>query len=124
MKDPSVSVVMAMQGTSPELSKCLDSLASQTLQEDMEIIVADCSTDGIHVDATQYPAVRLLHFARPLSIPELLKRALQEARGSIVVVTDHHCLFPSGWLEKLRRKHDSEFAVIGGRSNTPVRIAW
>ena len=31
-----------------------------------------------------------------------------------MVVTDHHCLIPSDWLEKVRRKHDGEFAVIGG----------
>jgi len=115
MSDPSVSVVMATQDATSEVSKCLDSLASQTLQQEVEVIIADCSTDGTErFIATKHPAVRLLHFPKPLNKPELLKRALQEARGSIVVVTDHHCRFPSDWLEKLWRKHDTEFAVIGG----------
>jgi len=115
MGDPSVSVIMSTQDAGSDVSKCLDSLASQTFLQEIEIIVADCSTDGTdRLIATQYPDVRLLHFTKPLTTPQLLKRALQEARGGVVVVTDHHCRFPSDWLEKLRQDHQGEFDVIGG----------
>lgn len=115
MSDPVISVIMATRGGGTEVMKCIDSLTQQTLGTEAEILVADCSTDGTDlVIATEYPAVRLLHFAEPLSTQELLRRALRQASGNIIAVTYPHCVFPSTWLESLRRAHESEFEVIGG----------
>jgi len=99
---PEVTVIVATSGADAHLAQCLDSLARQTVQPRAEIIVA-------------------------LNTPELLKKAFEQARGNIVALTDSHCHFPTDWLEKLRRAHDSAFAVIGGAvehrgPNTPV--AW
>lgn len=85
---PAISVIVAAPDRGPQLARCLDSLARQTLR-DTEIIVADDD-------------------------PQSLSRALKQARGGIIAVTNTHCVFPAGWLEDLYRTHDSEFEVIGG----------
>jgi Glycosyl transferase family 2 len=109
---PAVSVVLATRDTGPILKRCLDSLAHQTLR-DSETIVAVASGQACQW-ALCYPAVRFLVCSSSLDDPQLLQLALGEARGGIVAVTNSHCMFPPDWLEKMRRAHDSEFAVIGG----------
>ncbi len=115
MSDPEISVVMAAANAADTVETCLDSLRRQALSSDTEVIVADCSTDG--TDAliqSKFPTVKLLHFDRPVGLPQLLGEALARAQGRVVAVTDLHCTFAPDWLEKLRRAHDADFAVIGG----------
>jgi glycosyltransferase involved in cell wall biosynthesis len=115
MSAPEISVVMAARDSAPYVKDCLDSLERQSLSACAEVIVADCSADGTEkLIQTQFPNVKLLHFDRLVGLPELLRAALQEARGRIVVVTEPYCIFPLDWMEKLRQAHAGEFAVIGG----------
>ncbi len=115
MSAPEISVVMAATNVARTVRACLDSLRRQPLFPCTEVIVADCSTDGTdELIRTKFPEVKLLHFSRPVSEPRMLRRALEQARGRIVAVTEPHCTFAADWLEKLRQAHDSEFTVIGG----------
>jgi hypothetical protein len=98
----------------PELARCLDSLARQQSPKALETIVADGSGDIARSMAAKYPAVRFLEFPKPLDKPQLLRRALEQARGLLVAVTEPYCSFPTDWMEKLWRAHESEFGVIGG----------
>jgi glycosyltransferase involved in cell wall biosynthesis len=86
-----VSVVIALLDSDATLPECLDSLARQTLRQGVEIILAE-----------------------PVSTPETLKRAMEQAKGGIVALTDSRCRFPADWLERLLRAHASAFPVIGG----------
>jgi glycosyltransferase involved in cell wall biosynthesis len=86
-----VSVIIALHDSDATLPGCLDSLARQTLRQGVEIILAE-----------------------PVSTPETLKRAMEQAKGGIVAVTDSRCRFPADWLERLVRAHASAFPVIGG----------
>jgi glycosyltransferase involved in cell wall biosynthesis len=115
MSVPEISVVMTTHNVASSVKSCLESLRRQSLREAAEIIVADSSTDGTdEMIRDQFPEVRLLHTERPAGLPELMRDALKSARGRIVAVTDPWCTFPEDWLEKVRRAHNSEFAVIGG----------
>ncbi|HEV3330998.1 MAG TPA: glycosyltransferase [Bryobacteraceae bacterium] len=98
----------------PELARCLDSLARQQSREALETIVADGTGEIARSMAAKYPAVRFLHFAQACGKPQLLSRAMEQACGSIVAVTEPYCCFPADWVEKLCCAHQSEFAVIGG----------
>jgi glycosyltransferase involved in cell wall biosynthesis len=111
---PAVSVVVAVREAGPALETCLQSLERQNLRRSIEIIVAGGPVETARSAAARYPAVRFLPFGERLGTPQLTKRALEQARGPVVVVTDPHCVFPPDWLEKLCRAHESEFAVIGG----------
>jgi glycosyltransferase involved in cell wall biosynthesis len=114
MNLPEISVVLATQNASAYVRRCLDSLQSQ-LGSMAEVVIADASSDGTdELICKEYPGVRLLHFARPLGVPELMREGIQNARGHIVALTDPGCVFPPDWLEKLRSAHQSEYSVIGG----------
>jgi glycosyltransferase involved in cell wall biosynthesis len=115
MNPPAISVVLATQNAASYVSQCLRSLQKQSEAERAEIIVADCSTDGTdEVIRATFPAVQLLHFERPVGLPQLLREALRRAEGRVIVVTDPHCTFPADWLAKLLKAHESEYPVIGG----------
>ena len=110
-----ISVVMAANNPGAAIAECLESLARQTFFSRAEIIVAECSTDGTGARIrTEFPWVTLLHFDRPVGLPELMKEAMRQAQGKVMAVTDLHCVFPPDWLEKLFRAHQSDYAVIGG----------
>jgi glycosyltransferase involved in cell wall biosynthesis len=114
MSLPEISIVFATQNSAAYVRRCLDSLQSQ-LNPTVEVIVADASNDGTdELIRREYPKVRLLHFAQPLGMPELMREALQSARGRIVTLIDPGCVFPPDWLDTLRRAHESEYSVIGG----------
>jgi glycosyltransferase involved in cell wall biosynthesis len=115
MDSPEISVVLATQNSVAYVRPCLDSLRQQTQSAAAEVIVADASSDGTaDLIRASYPDVRLLHFVKPTGVPELIREALKHASGRVVVLTDPGCVFPPDWLEKLRRAHESEYAVIGG----------
>jgi glycosyltransferase involved in cell wall biosynthesis len=115
MNSPDISIVLATQNALPYVGKCLDSICPQLPGADAELIVADASTDGTNnLIRTRYPQVRLLAHGGPVGLPELMREALQNARGRIVALIDPGCVFAPDWLEKLRRAHNSDYAVIGG----------
>jgi glycosyltransferase involved in cell wall biosynthesis len=128
MNPPEISVVLATQNVAEQSSRCLDSLRNQTLSECAEIIVADASTDGTdEMIRSRYPGVRLIHFDRPLGLPQLTREALRQARGRVLVVTDPYCVFPPDWLEKMRKAHETDFPVIGGaveKVNCGGLLSW
>ncbi len=111
---PAVSVALASDRPGAELTRCLDSLRSQNLREPFEIVVACGSAEMGSSMAVPYPEVRFVHSAEGLSKPQLLKSALENARGEVVVVTEPYCYFPADWLEKIRLAHRRDFCVIGG----------
>ena len=115
MRVPDISVVMATHNPGSIVQKCLESLQQQLLFSKAELIVADCPTDGTdEIIRTQFPGVKLLHFPRPMGLPELIREAMRRAQGRVVAVTEPYCLFPRDWMSKLLQAHESDFAVIGG----------
>lgn len=110
-----ISIVLATQDALPYVSGCLDSLCPQLLLASAELIVADASSDGTaDMIRSRYPEVKLLHHDRPVGLPELMREALEHARGRIIALIDPGCVFPADWLGKLLRAHQSEYSVIGG----------
>ena len=115
MNVPQISVVMATKNPGLQLYPCLDSLRDQDHSVTAEIIVADASTDGSEqIIRARYPDVRVLHFDASMGSPQLIRDALQQARGQIIAVTDAYCRFPPEWMARLRQAHETEYPVIGG----------
>src|SRR5579864_2051184 len=127
MNLPEISIVFATQNSAGYVRRCLDSIRSQ-LDSTVEVIVAAASSDGTEELIREgFPEIRLLHFAKPLGMPELLREALQNARGRVVTLIDPGCVFPPDWLERLRRAHESEYSVIGGaveNGNPDGMVSW
>lgn len=100
--------------------RILETLASlQTQQGGLshEVVVADRLRDAVS-DAIRlrFPQVRLLSCDKGLSLPRMRAQALAAARGSLVVVTEDHCVPPSTWLLDFQRlaEQEPDAAVIAG----------
>jgi hypothetical protein len=108
-----VSVVLVADHAGPALIRCLASLIAQSAGPP-EVVVADATGEAARVLSSKYVEVRFLVAGAPSSKALLLQRAIDQATGDIVAVTDPACWFPPDWTIKLRQAHDSGFDVVGG----------
>lgn len=113
---PSISVVIASHNAASVIGHCLRALMGQTMLSQLEIIVADSSTDGTdRIVREQFPQVRLLHFDSPLTIPQLRGHAIAASRGAVIAIIDPYSVTADDWAAAILRAHSSgEHAVIGG----------
>ena len=92
----------------------LDALARQTGDVPFEVIVADRCGDGTAERIErEHPEVQLLRASGSSTLPELRAQALQQARGSYVLVTEDHTVPPPDWIDGL----------VGALSRAPERVA-
>jgi succinoglycan biosynthesis protein ExoA len=123
---PTVSVVMAVLNEEAGIEDTLESVAVQTYPNVVEIVVADGgSTDDTPALAASFPGVRVLD--NPGRIQACgLNRALEVARGEVVVRVDGHCSIEPDYVERcVEVLGATGAAVVGGGMNpvgdTPVR---
>ena len=116
MEPPKTSVVIASHNAGAVVADCLAALMAQVDSEAAEVIVADSSSDGTaDLVRDRFPDVHLLHFSKPLTIPQLRGAGIAKARGEIVAILDPYCLVSDGWLTRLRSIHEERAElVIGG----------
>ena len=112
---PRLSVIIASVNGLPSIDDCLSSLEKEAREVDCEVVVANRCQDGTaqHIAQT-FPWVKLLTFSRQLSVWELRARALAEASGDIIVVTEDHCIVPEGWVSEILKAHQLGYMVVGG----------
>jgi glycosyltransferase involved in cell wall biosynthesis len=97
-----------------EVLDCLDALCPQAFAAGAEVIVADSSDDGTdEAISRRFPAVRLLHFQTPLTLPELRTEAIAVSRGRIVAILDAFSIVDDNWVSEVLRAH-------GGRPNLAI----
>lgn len=116
MTEPELSVVVASVNGMPYLGACLEALERHS--PDAEVIVADwtdAETRGFV--AERFPAVRLLSFEEPMTVPELRAAGIFAARAPYVAVIEDHCNVTEGWADRILTAHRAGHPVVGG----PVR---
>ena len=100
---PFVSVLLAVRNEERHICAALDAVRAQDWPRDrMEILVADgCSTDAtralVERVAARDPRVVLLDNPERF-VAQGLNRALQAARGEVIVRVDGHCRIPPGYV--------------------------
>ena len=100
----------------PYIGECLAALQQRCVE--VEIIVADSTDDATRREIAEgWPAVRLLRFESPTSIPELRAAGIAQARAPIVAVIEDHCIVTEKWCSRLLDLHAKGHRVVGG----PVR---
>jgi hypothetical protein len=113
MTQPRLSVVIASVNGFPYLGRCLGALADHA--PDAEVIVADCTDAETRREvAERWPAVRLLSFDEPTSVPALRAAGIFAATAPRVAVLEDHCVVLGDW----------EVAVLGqdaGAVGGPIR---
>ena len=113
MTEPELSVVVASVNGFPYLGDCLDSLRDRS--PGAEVIVAD-STDGEtrRRIRERWPAVQLLSFDVPRTVPELRAAGIAAAHAPYVAVIEDHCVVRNGWAQAIVAAHKAGNPVVGG----------
>lgn len=119
MTEPRLSVVVASVNGFPYLADCLAALertASWT-----EVIVADSTDEATRARVREaWPAVRLLSFDAPTTIPELRAAGIAAGTAPYVALIEDHCVVRPGWAERIVRHHQGGHAVVGGPIHNAV----
>ena len=113
---PELSVVVASVNGLPYLEACLAALERHAPAA--EVVVADWTNEPTRARIRErFPAVRLLSFEEPQTVPELRAAGIFAATAPIVAVIEDHCNVTAGWAERLLAAHADGHHVVGG----PVR---
>lgn len=116
MSQPKLSVVIASHDAAGVIALCLQALSRQCAAPHAEVIVADSSSDGTDaIVAKEFPAVRLLHFDAPLTVPELRGKGIAASRGRTIAILDPYSIAAEDWAQNTIATHERvPNAVIGG----------
>lgn len=109
-------MVIATHNALGVIDTCLGALEPQCRHRDVEVIVADSSTDGTaaHIER-RFPWVRLFHFADPFTVPVLRGRGIAETRGAVVAILDPFSVAAANWVDQTLSAHERQpHLVIGG----------
>jgi succinoglycan biosynthesis protein ExoA len=127
MLKPFISVIIPCRDESAYLGACLDSILECRYPRDrMEVLVADgMSRDGTRELASSYAArdarVRCIDNPRRIT-PAALNRALELARGDVIVRLDAHSTISPGYLARAVECLESSGASnVGGVMHTITR---
>lgn len=115
MKFPKLSVVVGSQNARQTIVECLTSIERQVVNDSVEIVVADYSTDGTtEIVKTKFPRVKLIKFTKPMLIPELWGAGMSRCGGEVIAITTAHCIPAQDWISEMLKAHNSSYAAVGG----------
>jgi glycosyltransferase involved in cell wall biosynthesis len=119
MDRPSVSVLIPTFNEEHHLRPTLEAVCGQTYECIVEVIVADGrSTDRTREVALEFDTVRVVdNPARAQSAG--LNRALEVARGEIIVRVDGHCVIDHDYVERCVDALEQSGAAMVGGGMTP-----
>src|SRR5262249_8600049 len=113
---PRISVVIASIVGAPFIDECLLSLEDQARECGAEVIVVACG-DSAYAERIRrkFSWVRVIHRAERETIPDLRRRGVKEAQGSIIAIIEEHCLAARDWLQAAIDGHaGGSYGVVGG----------
>ena len=98
-----ISVVIPVRLAQATIASTLEAAIGQAREVDGQVIAAiwrgDPSYRVVESIAAKEPGVlKLVTSDAPCGVPQLRHDAVRAARAPWVVITEDHCLFPSGWL--------------------------
>ena len=127
MTDELISVIIPARNEERHITRCLDSILSQSVTNLQVIVVDGASIDGtldiVRDFARQDERIELLH--NPVgTIPRSLNLALQAASGRFLVRVDAHSTIPQGYVEKaVEHLKSGRWGGVGGRKDAIGRTS-
>lgn len=112
-----VSLTVSVVGicSAAHLERCLAGLAAQQGAPAFDIVVAyDPNLGGMQDLAARWPRVRLVSNAGQRTPLELASRALAEAQGDLILLTEDHCIPAPDWVATMLAAQAPGRAVVGG----------
>lgn len=111
---PRVSVCMAAYNGEKHILEQVESILSELAPTDELIIVDDCSTDGTKsvIERIGDPRIRLIAAAVNTGYVRTFERALSEARGEYVFLSDQDDVWLPGRAERMIASLDGKSIVV------------
>jgi glycosyltransferase involved in cell wall biosynthesis len=114
----SISVVVPTRDRPAALRRCLHALASQTVSDQLEVIVVDDGSidgDAVAEAVSRWPATHLLRQS-PSGPAAARNRGARAAKGSFVCFTDDDCEPRADWVACLVAALQGQADAVGGRT--------
>jgi GT2 family glycosyltransferase len=122
-KNIKLSIVIAAWTGSASLRQCLASLEKQTDSSETEVIVASNFSIDFPEGEFSLP-VQFIRLPETAVVPEIRRQGIEQTRGGIVALLEDHCFFDAGWCEKIKKAHESSFAIVGGSVENASIERW
>lgn len=115
-QEPSCAVVVASFRPGPLIHRCLRSLLTQEGVPAPEIVVVDSSADGTVAQLRQqFPTITVIELDRQTPQSAARNIGIAHTRAQFVAITDHDCVVPSNWLQRLLSWHaQGHYEAVGG----------
>ena len=114
LNKPRLSVVVASHNARSTIEECLATLQTQ-LDDGMEMIVVDNSTDGTSdIIRERFPNIKLMTRSSSDLIPHLWEAGIRQSRGDIVAITTAHFVPHEDWILRILEAHANPVPAIGG----------
>lgn len=117
MTGPRVSISVVGICSAVHLARCLEAIEAQEgLDAAPDVVVAhDPHIAGIDDLAPRFPGVRFVCNDDQRTPLELASRALREATGDVILLTEDHCIPRPDWARTLLAAVGEGRAAVGGR---------
>lgn len=124
-----LSVVLASQNARASVAECLRSIEKQIGENEIEIILADNSTDETpEIVSADFPNVVLVRAEKDKLIPELWGIGIGESAGDVIALTTTHFVPAENWIATILKRHENlEAAGVGGAIENDERagiVSW
>ena len=126
-KTESVTVAVVSICSASHLARCLDALDRQENAPPFEVLVVyDPHLKDVPVLRQRYPGVRMVANEGQRTPLELASRAIREAAGEFILLTEDHCEPCSDWVRCLCEAQTEDRAAVGGvvHSDAESSIDW
>ncbi len=114
---PKLSVLVIAFNGPRLLERCLNSLAAQTVQQDVEVLVVgafDAVTSEAPPLALRFPRAQWLRVPPGSTVPQMRYLGMVRSQGDIVALLEDDCVAPPTWYEELLNAHRAPWLAIGG----------
>jgi hypothetical protein len=102
---PSITVAVVGICGATHIARCLDALVAQEAAPPFDVIVVyDPHLEGIPALGERYPGVRLIVNENQRTPLELAARAMHEATGELILLTEDHCIPRPDWVRRLSQE--------------------
>ncbi len=109
------SVIIPCRNHAAALSRCLDSVLSQRLEEPFEVLVVDSAADDEVVEVVaRHPGARIVRSAQPLLPGPARNLGARNAHGAHLAFIDADCTAAEGWLAAALPVLKEGARVVGG----------
>jgi glycosyltransferase involved in cell wall biosynthesis len=110
-----LSIVILAYNEEAYISRCLDSIADQTVMPDEVIVVDNNSSDDTAAIAASYPFVTIIKETEQGMMPAR-NRGFNSATGDFIARIDADTSLPEGWVAAAHQVIDSHVGTICGFS--------